>query len=363
VVEESSSITFDSYLEITRPNLVKFENTLLDKGPIIDVFKVSGGGCVCDIYNGYFFTQIRYDAECSEYNLWIVFTDTCDEASLTNPDSWFEFQLTGCSLFNIQQSGAIAFKSTDTLKLIGLHLFSSLGLMNFDDFNNFNDKIVYEVLTSVTNSIYDYSGDSANMFFAGADGWIGLKQNLSNNIVTLSTVNTGNFYSIDSVGSFWIAAGENGAVETSSGLIPIFTTTETVSDTVNNIRILGDGVFLATTVTGDMYKTVNYGKRWKKITSFSGTVEKIYFVNEYLGYMAAVDSNGMRLYQTIDGGYNWSQIGDTYNRELQVLGINADTKGVTFTGRRTLLTLTDEELATPTTLLDTDDTGFIIATV
>ncbi|MCA9381162.1 hypothetical protein KC678_02765, partial [Candidatus Dojkabacteria bacterium] len=135
------------------------------------------------------------------------------------------------------------------------------------------------------------------------------------------------------------------------------------TENIIKVAFLSIDTYVIATDAGNIYKTINNGKRWKRIHKDKYVEQWVWF-DHYVGYISYLDNTGnLVIGQTINGGYSYTKLGDSLSRNMHVLEMRISPKNpnyIVISGRIILLTPTNDELLLPTANSNQTDKGFVI---
>jgi len=318
VLEETINITAENVYPVYQTELYENADEVTSLGAIVALTKGNYATCEdCLIpCASYFGIRIPQNCNLAGNNLTIIYT-------LDNGETWEETVL-NCNAsvcdndietYNIESDGTYLYLTFNEGSSTNGHLY----IVPISEVieGTITSYIYNELLDSLT--IYDTALTEKSLWIVGTNGII---YKLDRALMTYSlqsntTLFTNTWYDVSAYDDNNIlVAGATGRllVRTNGSSFRLITLTidgDPVTDNLYNVLMKSKTEWLVATSTGELYCTMNSGKSWKLIYDFNSCITNIVFSSNNVGYLAT--KQPARVYRTIDGGFSWQELPDSYD--------------------------------------------------
>lgn len=180
------------------------------------------------------------------------------------------------------------------------------------------DSYIYQDLAN-TMTIYDTFLTETALWIVGTDGIV-YKYDLAlgtYSLQTNTTLFTNTWYDVHGLDdNNLLVGGATGRIlskvnGSSFKLNTLIYNSVAVTANIYNVIMKSKEEWLAATSDGELYATVNAGKTWKLIYDFNACISEIAFSSNNVGYL--VLKQPAKVYRTIDGGFSWQELTDSYD--------------------------------------------------
>ena len=351
VVESDAS--FSTFIEIQDPQLISYTQDIMSLGPIVGSAYINEYDCSsCLPLNANYFVQLRFSLGVG--TVWLIYTQdkglTWTEMDILNAlpldvakqiiNGQSLRELTNTTNYSIVIDGFISGnRATD----IGTVLANTIGTTP-----------ILSLGGTGFSRIYDTTSFSDTVFFVGTGNYIDVRSKPTGTPTIFPNTTTSNteYHAISTLDGNVFIAGGTSAIFIHGNIATGEYTEIQVKDefgvvllnTIEEVFYLEDNIYLVATQAGENYRTCDGGVTWEKMKFFeNGCVSAMEFFDKYIGYAAFASEQltGTKLFQTIDGGRTWKQLGKKgvaidYPRNYNIRHITIDDDNpnrVTFSGR------------------------------